>query len=63
MDRGAWQVMVHGVTKRRKGLSDFHFTLREFLKPLLLTFTNKSKNRKRKGIMAELYCGKKWEMF
>ena len=30
MDRGAWQVMVHGVTKRRKGLSDFHFTLRNF---------------------------------
>ena len=25
MDRGAWRATVHGVTKSRKGLSDFHF--------------------------------------
>ena len=25
MDRGAWQAAVHGVTKSRTGLSDFHF--------------------------------------
>ena len=25
MDRGAWQAVVHGVTKSRTGLSDFHF--------------------------------------
>ena len=26
MDRGAWQVTVHGVAKSRTQLSDFHFT-------------------------------------
>ena len=26
MDGGAWQAAVHGVTKSRKGLSDFTFT-------------------------------------
>ena len=25
MDRGAWQAAVHGVTKRRTSLGDFHF--------------------------------------
>ena len=25
MDRGAWQATVHGVTKSRTQLSDFHF--------------------------------------
>ena len=25
MDRGAWQTMVHGVTKSQTGLSDFEF--------------------------------------
>ena len=27
MDRKAWQSTVHGVTKSRAQLSDFHFTL------------------------------------
>ena len=27
MDRGAWQVTVHGVAKSRTQLSDFHFHL------------------------------------
>ena len=27
MDRGAWQATVHGVTKSRVQLSDFHFSL------------------------------------
>ena len=27
MDRGGWQATVHGVTKSRTQLSDFHFTL------------------------------------
>ena len=26
-DRGGWQATVHGVTKSRTQLSDFHFTL------------------------------------
>ena len=25
MDKGAWQAMVHGVTKNQRGLSDQHF--------------------------------------
>ena len=27
MDRGAWQVPLHGVAKNQTGLSDFHFIL------------------------------------
>ena len=26
MDRGAWRAIVHGVTKSRTGLSDFHIS-------------------------------------
>ena len=29
MDRGAWQATVHGVTKSRTQLSDYHFFLNE----------------------------------
>ena len=25
MDRGAWQAIVHGITKSRTQLSDFHY--------------------------------------
>ena len=28
-DRGAWQATVHGVSKSRTQLSDFHFTISE----------------------------------
>ena len=30
MDREAWHAMVHGVTKSRTRLSDFHFTSESF---------------------------------
>ena len=51
MDRGAWQVIVHGVAKNRTQLSDFHFTSLHRIKLLpsnLTTFQTKVKNIYRK---------------
>ena len=37
MDRGAWQAIVHGVTKSQTQLSDFHFSTSHFFHKILIT--------------------------
>ena len=40
MDRGAWQATVHGFTKSRTRLSDFHFTEGKGSPTLVQRFTS-----------------------
>ena len=74
MDRGAWQVTVHRVTKNRTQLSNFHFQVRQrkiniiwyhlfvesFKMIQMNLFTKQKQTHRHKKTILQLWKGKRW---